>query len=367
MSGVEASYVEESGGGGETEVGDEELEDNEEMDSNIVEVVVPQSLPASATAISSGEAKIGDSTEKKKDLKYYIVEVKEGDSLAEVVKKARLAAGSDKVTTVTKKLSEESMQQQQTVKEDVVESETVIEEVTEYMPQWQTVKQEKTDVGGGGSTVKLQIQLLPPSSTSPSSSQVSSVSLIQESPPQPQTPIQPTRTRIVQAAVNSRTRIIPATAPVTSASPIPPLNKNLTPEMLQQRIAELINKNQAIVNTPMADAPRPKRMSRQQSENLQLRAVASGSVPLTPGSVTTPASGSILSATGSAANTPSLLSPKTRQLFLQGIKSPLILVLCHSCANICSHDLVFMLVFIFYLPSAHAYIFHLYIISTQSL
>ena len=42
--------------------------------------------------------------------------------------------------------------------------------------------------------------------------------------------------------------------------------RNMTPEMLKERITQLISANQAIVDTPMADPPRAKRLSRQNSE-----------------------------------------------------------------------------------------------------
>ena len=41
----------------------------------------------------------------------------------------------------------------------------------------------------------------------------------------------------------------------------------MTPQMLHQRISALISANTAILDTPMADPPRPKRLSRQNSEN----------------------------------------------------------------------------------------------------
>ncbi|XP_064651970.1 uncharacterized protein LOC135502795 [Lineus longissimus] len=44
-------------------------------------------------------------------------------------------------------------------------------------------------------------------------------------------------------------------------------SKSMTPEMLNQRISALISANDAVLSTPMADPPRPKRLSRQNSEN----------------------------------------------------------------------------------------------------
>jgi hypothetical protein len=44
-------------------------------------------------------------------------------------------------------------------------------------------------------------------------------------------------------------------------------SKSMTPEMLHQRISALISANDAVLSTPMADPPRPKRLSRQNSEN----------------------------------------------------------------------------------------------------
>ncbi|KAL5015368.1 hypothetical protein ScPMuIL_009638 [Solemya velum] len=47
----------------------------------------------------------------------------------------------------------------------------------------------------------------------------------------------------------------------------PASEKAITPEMLKERIQQLISANAAIVDTPMADPPRPKRLSRQNSES----------------------------------------------------------------------------------------------------
>lgn len=47
-------------------------------------------------------------------------------------------------------------------------------------------------------------------------------------------------------------------------APIDP--KNMTPEAVQERIAMLISQNESIIDTPMADAPRPKRVWRGNSE-----------------------------------------------------------------------------------------------------
>ena len=55
--------------------------------------------------------------------------------------------------------------------------------------------------------------------------------------------------------------------PTTPVPKLPPVDtKNLTPEALRDRISMLISVNSQIVDTPMADAPRPKRVSRQNSE-----------------------------------------------------------------------------------------------------
>ena len=60
----------------------------------------------------------------------------------------------------------------------------------------------------------------------------------------------------------------PHSAPIRSASIGDP--RNMTPEQLKDRISWLISNNAAIVDTPMAEAPRPKRVSRQTSENLHV-------------------------------------------------------------------------------------------------
>ena len=52
--------------------------------------------------------------------------------------------------------------------------------------------------------------------------------------------------------------------PITAA--LPADRSAVTPEMLERRISQVISANAAIIDTPMADAPRPKRLSRQNSE-----------------------------------------------------------------------------------------------------
>ena len=52
--------------------------------------------------------------------------------------------------------------------------------------------------------------------------------------------------------------------PVVQVNQVTP-RPSLTPEMLHERITQLISSNAAIVDTPMADAPRPKRVSRHNS------------------------------------------------------------------------------------------------------
>ncbi len=64
-------------------------------------------------------------------------------------------------------------------------------------------------------------------------------------------------------AETSRSLSLPA--PAHRLTPLDPKNP-VTPEMLSDRITQLITANAAIIDMPMADAPRPKRMSRQNSE-----------------------------------------------------------------------------------------------------
>ena len=65
---------------------------------------------------------------------------------------------------------------------------------------------------------------------------------------------------------SSASNITPLALPPRPA----PLNRNtpITPDIVRDRINQLINQNAAIMEMPKADAPRPKRMSRQNSENL---------------------------------------------------------------------------------------------------
>ena len=64
---------------------------------------------------------------------------------------------------------------------------------------------------------------------------------------------------------SSASTITPLTLPPRPA----PLNRNdMTPEAVRDRITQLINQNAAIMEMPKADAPRPKRMSRQNSETM---------------------------------------------------------------------------------------------------
>ena len=98
-------------------------------------------------------------------------------------------------------------------------------------------------------TVKVQIQLVPSSQSTP------------------QTTPKPKPRKLIKLHTGKEGMLVESLTAISDAPDTPRLtNKNLTPEMVQARISELINMNQAIVNTPMADAPRPKRMSRQASE-----------------------------------------------------------------------------------------------------
>ena len=56
---------------------------------------------------------------------------------------------------------------------------------------------------------------------------------------------------------------------VVNLPKLPAPAKNLTSDELKDRISYLISTNQAIVNTPMAEPPRPKRMMRQRSEIIE--------------------------------------------------------------------------------------------------
>ncbi|KAK2184649.1 hypothetical protein NP493_259g02002 [Ridgeia piscesae] len=73
-----------------------------------------------------------------------------------------------------------------------------------------------------------------------------------------------------QMSCGGRVQLTPVVLPpgdraphATSSQPI--TRAGLTPEMLHERITQLISSNAAIVDTPMADAPRPKRVSRHNS------------------------------------------------------------------------------------------------------
>ena len=73
-----------------------------------------------------------------------------------------------------------------------------------------------------------------------------------------------------QMSCGGRVQLTPVVLPLgdrapnaTSSQPI--TRAGLTPEMLHERITQLISSNAAIVDTPMADAPRPKRVSRHNS------------------------------------------------------------------------------------------------------
>ena len=71
-----------------------------------------------------------------------------------------------------------------------------------------------------------------------------------------------------QAPSTGRVKLTSSTS--LSGYPMPQINQvtprpSLTPEMLHERITQLISSNAAIVDTPMADAPRPKRVSRHNS------------------------------------------------------------------------------------------------------
>ena len=88
--------------------------------------------------------------------------------------------------------------------------------------------------------------------------------------------------------------------------PKPPDHKNMTPEMLRERITQLITDNAAIIDMPMADAPRPKRMSRQNSEVSAYR-----QDPGTPGAGTGPTRGLLQSSLSLDSQGPLLLQGQT--------------------------------------------------------
>ena len=286
-------------GSGESTEQYDAMEEEEDEDHCVVEVVQRQNT-LETNQVEQVE-KI-DKDAKKKELKYYIVEVKEGDSIEEVVKKARLAAGTDKVEMLTQQSKADDVQEVSriTQAESVVVQPEIVEEVGSFDEGWQEVHgaveepeqvsaDEVTVIGHSthrltDKTMKLEIHLAPTTS----SSKISQADVISTTPSaktqetrsheysvlpvvgthQTSTPLQMKSQNPTLSSVTLSAQGQPNLTPAKPQTPKTPQMRNptLTPEMLTARISELITKNQAIVNTPMADAPRPKRMSRQSSE-----------------------------------------------------------------------------------------------------
>lgn len=67
--------------------------------------------------------------------------------------------------------------------------------------------------------------------------------------------------------ISHRSLSVPGSHNISIAPKMAPMDpKNVTPEAVQERIAMLISQNASIIDTPMADAPRPKRVLRHNSE-----------------------------------------------------------------------------------------------------
>ena len=295
-----------AGEGGDTNPGKSIEEDNESGESSVVGILLPPK-----SSVEEEKDKEG----KKKELKYYIVEVKEGDSLEEVVKKARLAAGTDKIETITQSTQRPKIEVH-TAENATTESRNMQQMEPEVInvcatpdsgrtaDDWQMIEEVPVEASSikeqaltgpsaesaNGTTVKLEFQL--GSATSDMQRLNRSVSELQLSSNLSASVSQPTT--IMSSVTETIQETVYQTSPLMSipdqgskrkliSSPLslqfhptatlqklkaPQGKPMLTPDMLTARISELITKNQAIVNTPMADAPRPKRASRQASESL---------------------------------------------------------------------------------------------------
>lgn len=110
------------------------------------------------------------------------------------------------------------------------------------------------------------------------------------------------RVRLTPTALPSGDQVPPAT--LNSNQPISRVS--LTPEMLHERITQLISSNAAIVDTPMADAPRPKRVSRHNSM-FEPMLVSSSQVSMTTAPVLPSSSAPVLPP--EAARKPTTLTP----------------------------------------------------------